>query len=83
MSESPLDTTPAAANWVYSLPLVQLGRGYQRQWFRSDLVAGSSVCVVMIPSIIAYAELAGLPPVQGLYASLAEMARAPGTLSTD
>lgn len=32
-----------------------------------------SVCVVMIPSVIAYAELAGLSPVQGLYTALAAM----------
>ncbi len=73
MSECHLDTTPPAVNWLQSLPLVQLCRGYHRNWLRSDLVAGISVCVVMIPSVIAYAELAGLPPVQGLYASLAGM----------
>ncbi len=39
----------------------------------SDLVAGISVCVVMIPSVIAYAELAGLTPIHGLYAALAGM----------
>lgn len=46
-------------------------RGYRRQWLGADLVAGISVCVVMIPSVIAYAELAGLAPVHGLYAALA------------
>ncbi len=59
--------------WFSSLPLAQLGREYQRRWFRPDLLAGISVCVVMIPSVIAYAELAGLPPVHGLYAALAGM----------
>jgi SulP family sulfate permease len=33
-------------------------------------MAGVSVCVVMIPSVIAYARLMGLPPQQGLYAAL-------------
>ncbi len=83
MIESPLDTTPAAANWIHSLPLVQLGGSYQRQRFRSDLLAGISVCAVMIPSIITCAQLAGLPPVQGLYASQAETARALSTSSMD
>ena len=56
-----------------SLPLVTLCRTYRREWVGGDLVAGISVCVVMIPSVIAYAELAGLPPVHGLYAALAGM----------
>src|SRR3974390_241922 len=54
-----------------SLPLVQFCRTYQRAWFRADLLAGISVCVVMIPSVVAYAELAELPPINGLYAALA------------
>ena len=37
---------------------------------RADLLAGVSVCVVMIPSVIAYAGLMGLPPQHGLYAAL-------------
>lgn len=45
-------------------------RGYRREWLRADLVAGVSVCVVMIPSVIAYAGLMGLPPQHGLYAAL-------------
>ena len=63
--------TSARGSWFASLPMVQLCRGYRRAWFRADLLAGISVCVVMIPSVIAYAELAGLPPISGLYASLA------------
>ncbi|HZL98934.1 MAG TPA: sulfate permease [Planctomycetota bacterium] len=58
------------ARWV---PIVGALRGYRGAWFRADLIAGISVCVVMIPSVLAYAELAGLPPQQGLYAPLAGM----------
>lgn len=47
--------------------------GYQAGWLKSDLLAGVSVCVVMIPSVIAYSELAGLAPATGLYAALAGM----------
>src|SRR5262245_19519089 len=61
------------AKWVGLLPLAQVCRAYRREWFRADLLAGISVCVVMIPSVIAYAELAGLPPVHGLYAALTGM----------
>ena len=36
-----------------------------------DVIAGLSACIVMIPSVIAYAELVHLPPITGLYAALA------------
>ncbi len=65
-----MTTMVSLAKWV---PIVGAFRGYQRAWFRADLVAGISVCIVMIPSVLAYAELAGLPPRHGLYAALAGM----------
>lgn len=36
-----------------------------------DFIAGVSVALVLIPQSLAYAELAGLPPVHGLYAAAA------------
>jgi len=53
------------------LPLLHTLRKYQKNWFRNDFVAGLTACVVMIPSVIAYAELVHLPPITGLYAALA------------
>jgi high affinity sulfate transporter 1 len=44
--------------------------GYQKDWFRHDLLAGVSVAAVALPIAIAYSQLAGVPPVHGLYASL-------------
>ncbi len=35
----------------------------------SDLIAGASVALILIPQSLAYAELAGLPPYLGLYAA--------------
>jgi SulP family sulfate permease len=58
---------------LLDFPVIRLFREYQRQWLMSDMTAGVSVCVVMIPSVIAYAELAGLSPVHGLYAALLGM----------
>jgi SulP family sulfate permease len=46
---------------------------YQREWFRNDLVAGAVVFAVLIPSNLAYGELAGFTPVFGLYAGFVAM----------
>jgi high affinity sulfate transporter 1 len=43
---------------------------YDPSWFRMDLVAGLSVAAVAVPTAIAYAQLAGVPPANGLYASI-------------
>src|SRR5258705_12534299 len=55
---------------MHSIPGLSLFRNYRREWLVSDLVAGFSVCIVMIPSVIAYAGLMGIPPQHGLYAAL-------------
>jgi high affinity sulfate transporter 1 len=43
---------------------------YSREWFRFDLLAGITLAAFSIPELIAYAELAGLPPEYGLYAGI-------------
>ena len=40
-----------------------------RAGLRADLVAGITVALVLVPQSMAYAQLAGLPPHYGLYAS--------------
>ena len=45
-------------------------RHYDPSWFRQDLLAGVSVAAVAVPIAIAYAQLAGVPPAHGLYASI-------------
>ncbi len=42
-------------------------KDYRFSFFKSDLVAGITVALVLIPQSMAYAILAGLPPVIGLY----------------
>lgn len=43
---------------------------YRREWLRSDVVAGLTTSAVVIPKAMAYAAIAGLPLVVGLYSSL-------------
>lgn len=50
-------------------PFLNWVKGYQISTFRSDAIAGVTVAVVLIPQAMAYAMLAGLPPVYGLYAA--------------
>ena len=44
-------------------------RGYQPAWLRSDLIAGLTVWAVLVPEALAYATIAGVSPVVGLYAA--------------
>jgi high affinity sulfate transporter 1 len=45
-------------------------RRYRREWLRGDLLAGVAVTALMIPHGMAYAELAGVPAVTGLYTTI-------------
>jgi high affinity sulfate transporter 1 len=45
-------------------------RRYQRSWLRYDVLAGVTVAAYLIPQVMAYAELAGLPAVVGLWATV-------------
>ncbi|MGI5219596.1 SulP family inorganic anion transporter [Nocardia sp. CA-290969] len=44
--------------------------GYRRNWLRPDVVAGLTVWAVLVPEALAYATIAGVPPVVGLYAAV-------------
>ena len=52
------------------VPVSQHLPGYQGSTFRRDLLAGLTVAALALPAAMAYAELAGLSPVAGLYALL-------------
>ncbi|WP_027008081.1 SulP family inorganic anion transporter [Conexibacter woesei] len=43
--------------------------GYRRAWLRGDLIAGLTVWAVLVPEALAYASIAGVSPVIGLYAA--------------
>lgn len=55
------------ARWV---PAVAVAREYKRAWLWPDVRAGIVVTALLIPAGMGYAEVAGLPPVTGLYATI-------------
>ena len=55
------------------MPGIGLVRTYNRNWLKADLVAGVTVFAILVPSCLAYGELAGFEPVIGLYAALVAM----------
>ena len=65
------DLLPSSLYDVF--PLFSTLRNYNRTMLRGDLVAGMTVAAMLIPQSMAYAMLAGLPPVMGLYASMLPM----------
>ncbi len=52
------------------MPVLEWGRNYKKAYFKDDLFAGLTVGTMLIPQGMAYAMIAGLPPIYGLYASL-------------
>ncbi|MFI1044657.1 SulP family inorganic anion transporter [Streptomyces griseoruber] len=52
------------------LPGLAVLAGYRRAWLRGDLLAGVTVAAYLVPQVMAYAGVAGLPPVAGLWAIL-------------
>jgi high affinity sulfate transporter 1 len=57
------------------VPMFRLARGlspssYRRAWLPRDVIAGIVLSTLLVPQGMAYAELAGLPPITGLYTSI-------------
>lgn len=58
-------------NFIYKIfPILNALKGYSGKFFLSDLVAGLTVATILIPQGMAYALLAGVPPIYGLYAGI-------------
>ena len=57
--------------WIgQALPIVQWMPHYGMTDLRADLVSGVTIGVMLVPQGMAYAVIAGLPPIYGLYAAL-------------
>ena len=50
-------------------PVLSWVPGYQRGWLPLDVIAGLTVCAILVPEGMAYAELAGMPPETAFYAA--------------
>lgn len=55
------------AQWV---PGLRVAASYQVRWLPRDLMAGVVLTTLLVPQGMAYAELAGLPAITGLYTSI-------------
>src|SRR5450755_1557277 len=53
-----------------SVPGLQVIASYRRRWLLKDVIAGVVLTTLLVPQGMAYAELAGLPPITGLYTSI-------------
>ncbi|WP_123024085.1 SulP family inorganic anion transporter [Mycolicibacterium stellerae] len=64
-------TAPTVSTWF---PGVAQFRSYPRSWLRGDVTAGFTVTAYLVPQVMAYATLAGLPAVAGLWAAVVPLA---------
>ena len=62
------ETLARVERWA---PGVRVARTYRRSSLRPDLVAGAVLAAILVPQGMAYAQLAGLPEVTGLYTTIA------------
>lgn len=68
---STVDERPAL--WRRILPGLSVLTRYQRGFLRGDALAGITVAAYLVPQVMAYAVVAGLPPVAGLWACIGPM----------
>ncbi len=51
-------------------PIIDWITNYKKEWFKGDLSAGFTIGIMLIPQGIAYAMIAELPPIYGLYTAM-------------
>lgn len=68
MSRSTPIRPTGVPRWQRLLPGVAVLRHYRREWLRGDILGGITVTAYLVPQVMAYAEVAGLPAIAGLWA---------------
>src|SRR4051794_15774251 len=61
------------ARGVGALPGIAVLTGYRRDWLRGDVLAGVVVAAYLVPQVMAYSSIAGLPAQAGLWACLGSL----------
>lgn len=65
------DTGIDSHKWARFIPPgLKTLMGYRRQWLRPDAVAGITVLAYLVPQVLAYSGLIGLPPIAGLVTAM-------------
>ena len=64
---------PESTDGTTAMLRLDLLRRYKLSWLPGDLISGIIIFLVTIPAAIAYSTLAGLQPINGLYATLLAM----------
>ena len=67
-------STTSPGSWSTWMPGLYQLLSYQRGWLRGDVLAGVTVAAYLVPQVMAYATVAGLPAVAGLWAALVPLA---------
>ena len=61
---------PVGRSVSRAIPGVAVLRSYRAGWLGKDITAGLILTALLVPQGMAYAELAGLPPITGLYTTI-------------
>ncbi|MFJ3960955.1 SulP family inorganic anion transporter [Streptomyces sp. NPDC090036] len=61
---------PSVLSRFRGVPGIRAVSTYRREWLAKDLVAGVVLTTLLVPQGMAYAELAGLPAITGLYTTI-------------
>lgn len=65
-----MDTESLPGRLLRAVPGLQVLRNYRGSDLGPDALSGLVICLVLIPSVLAYAELAGSGPVGGIYSAV-------------
>ncbi|MDH5785039.1 MAG: SulP family inorganic anion transporter, partial [Chromatiales bacterium] len=65
-----MNATTASRSWSWLIPFMAWMPRVSKRDFRTDLIAGLTGAIVVLPQGVAFATIAGMPPEYGLYAGM-------------